>query len=302
MAIKEDRELMTQLAHSTNILRELTDNESLKLKNVLLKMLNDILSLCNKHNIDIILVGGSALGAIRHKGFIPWDDDLDLGLSRADYTKLIKLIESGALGSKYEFTYPNNKTDSKNLFLKIFLKGSKNVEITDITSPFPKGIFVDIFPIDYALPPGWKNKIKGFISNIWAYLSVSVLFYQYPNKEYENFMCSNNESAKRFRIRKLLGKLGSIIPHRLWAYHYDSFIQHKKTDFLTIPSGRKHYSGETLNANIFFPSKKAVFEGIQVNVPNNIDAYLKNLYGHYMDIPPIEKRERHYVIDFMVND
>ena len=60
MAIKEDRELMTQLAHSTNILRELTDNESLKLKNVLLKMLNDILSLCNKHNIDIILVGGSA--------------------------------------------------------------------------------------------------------------------------------------------------------------------------------------------------------------------------------------------------
>ena len=55
MAIKEDRELMTQLAHSTNILRELTDNESLKLKNVLLKMLNDILSLCNKHNIDIIL-------------------------------------------------------------------------------------------------------------------------------------------------------------------------------------------------------------------------------------------------------
>lgn len=119
MAIKEDRELMTQLAHSTNILRELTDNESLKLKNVLLKMLNDILSLCNRHNIDIILVGGSALGAIRHKGFIPWDDDLDLGLSRADYTKFIKLIESGALGSKYEFTYPNNKTDSKNLFLNL---------------------------------------------------------------------------------------------------------------------------------------------------------------------------------------
>ena len=98
--MKSDSELMNELAKRTDYLRELTEEESKALD-----MYVDIARLCEQHQLTVMLCGGSCLGAIRHKGFIPWDDDLDLLMPRHDYEQLIRLLEQGALGKNYEFNH-----------------------------------------------------------------------------------------------------------------------------------------------------------------------------------------------------
>ena len=144
---------MNELAHHVAYLRELTADESAGMKRVLLEITHDGANVCEQYGLTYMLCGGSCLGAVRHQGFIPWDDDLDLMMPRADYERLIKLCNDGALGNKYEIDYPNGKTDSKTVFLKIYRKNSLNVELCDESTPFPKGIYIDIFALD-VVPAG----------------------------------------------------------------------------------------------------------------------------------------------------
>ena len=162
--MKTDSEIMTEIAHKSSLLRELTPRESDILKKTLLELKN---------------VGGSAPGAARHKGFIPWDDDLDVALIREHYNKLIALLENGELCNDYDFTYPSKLKDSKNLFLKIYKRGTTNREISDEYTPFPKGIYLDVFPIDFAHKPGLLNRLKSFVAQLWSFTSVCVLYPKY---------------------------------------------------------------------------------------------------------------------------
>ena len=120
--MKSESQLMSELSHRTNYLRELSDVESSALKNAILNIYKDVATLCDKSGLTFMMCGGTCLGAIRHHGFIPWDDDLDIMMPRRDYNKLIVLLEKGELGEKYEFTYPHKNRDANNVFLKIFRK------------------------------------------------------------------------------------------------------------------------------------------------------------------------------------
>lgn len=101
--MKSDSELMNELAHKTNYLHEMTSSESSAMKRALLDIYRDVAKLCEKEGLTLMLSGGSCLGAVRHKGFIPWDDDLDVMMRRDDYERLIRLCKEGRLGDKYEF-------------------------------------------------------------------------------------------------------------------------------------------------------------------------------------------------------
>lgn len=297
--MKNDRTIMNELARNSKMLCELTEEQTIRLKATLLEMYQDIHKVCMDSGLNIILCGGSALGAIRHKGFIPWDDDLDLAMYREDLNKFLELIKEGALGEKYEYCFPSKENDTRNLFVKIFLKGTTCSEVLDAAMPFPHGIFIDIFPIENAVRPGFLSKLKGNISSILYTISVCVLYNEYPSKEYYEFMSLNPEALKRYKMRMFIGKLFSFVKHKTWAYWFDSFVQKKcKTGYLTIPSGIKRYNGELVKEDVLFPVSKGMFEGIEVELPNNPDAYLKHMYGDYMWIPPVEKRERHFVYKF----
>ena len=100
------------------------------------------------------------------------------------------------------------------------------------------------------------------------------------------------------KSRQIIGKLLSVFSHKQWICLYDTFVKNKKkSSYSSIPTGRKLYLGETLPSNVYFPPTNGIFEGICVKLPADPDAYLKNLYGNYMWIPPIEKRESHLITE-----
>lgn len=294
--MKSDSELMNELAHRTNYLHETTQEESALIKSTLVQMYVDVQNLCNKHGLRLMLGGGSCLGAVRHKGFIPWDDDLDAMIPRCDYEQLIRLLEQGELGDKYEFSVPNPNTECVNTFLKIYLKDTEYIDLFSINTPFPKGLYIDVFAIDAAPKSALMRFIKGVISNSLEFCTILTQYAKYPSKELREYMMLDKHLWRRYRLKCFLGTIVNIIPRYKWLWWFDRFaLCNKESDYWTIPTGRKYYNGEIMPKKTFIPIVDGEFEGLTIHLPSDYDAYLKNLYGDYMNIPPIEKRERHFI-------
>lgn len=300
--MKSDSELMNELARRTDYLRVLTEKESSEMKQVLLSIYKDFAALCDRHNLVYMMSGGTCLGAVRHQGFIPWDDDLDVMMPREDYERFIQLCKQGEMGYDYEYDYPNKNGDAKTVFLKIFNKNTLNVEVFDDNSPFPKGIYIDVFALDSVPRSKLLQCIKGFFANVLQFISILVLYAQYPSGTFRRFMSLDKELSTRYKYKMFFGKILSVISHRYWVYWFDKFVASaKKKNPVGIPTGRKYYNGEIFDRDVYFPPQRAIFEGLDVYIPANYDAYLTNLYKSYMELPPVEKRERHFIIDYRCN-
>ena len=296
--MKTDTELLNEIAQRSNLLRQLTEVEKHELRRTLLDMHNDIIKVCDKYGLIVMLGGGSCLGAVRHKGFIPWDDDLDLMMPRNDYEKLICLFENGQIGNKYCFEYPNKHKDVKNTFLKIYLKDTVFKEIFDDNELFPTSVFLDIFPIDYAPENNIIRRCKAFLSDGLQFICTCTLYSQYPSVNLKAFYGYDKSAKRRYDLRILIGKIFSVFSHRRWVNWFDELNKTSKpSKMMTIPTGRKHYLLETLPSSVFIPTKECTFEGVKSFVPNEYHTYLSNLYGNYMQVPPEDKRERHFIVD-----
>ena len=295
--MKSDSELMNALAHRTGYLHEMTSEESVGMKRALLDIYKDVAALCGKYGLTVMLCGGSCLGAVRHKGFIPWDDDLDIMMPRHDYETLIGLLAAGALGDKYEYTTPSPDTDSKNVFLKIYRKGTLNVDVFSTDAPFPKGLYIDVFALDAVPVTRIGQYVKGFIANSLQFVSIVVMYAQYGSRALYEYMSLDPKMLRRYRLKCMLGRFFGIIPHRKWVWWFDRFVASERTDRKWgIPTGRKYYNGEIFSREVFLPVKEVSFEGERCFIPNGYDAYLRNLYNDYMQLPPEEKRERHFIV------
>lgn len=295
------RDISTKL-NDSDILYALNDTERNLLKDCLIGILKDFINICEKYNLTWILGGGSVLGAVRHEGFIPWDDDLDVMMPREDFEKL-KQIFNTELSEKYELVAPNYGGVTTNLFAKIKKKGTVLVDMNNYCNKSVcPGVYIDIFPLDYAPNSKPLRFVKALIADFMALTCVSMFMFETQNEKILSFYQQSKSGLKHYKMRLGIGKIMSILfKDREKLYNkYDKFVRHKKSDYFSIPTGRKHYNGEILPVNKLLPVSKATFEGVSVNIPNNTDEYLTNLYGDYMQLPPIEKRERHFFVDFQV--
>lgn len=276
-------------------MRELTDLEREKLHQTLLDIYKDILHVCEENNIICFLGGGSCLGAVRHNGFIPWDDDLDLLMFRNDYEKLPALLNK-YYGEKYSIIGPTYKSNNPFNFIKVEKQGTLIRTVFDDESD-TNGISIDIFPIDSI--PSYKlhNLFHGFLLNTIFYIAICTKLYQKPTMA-DKVLSATKEGKKKLFLRKTIGFLFSWQNYPKWMLWGDRIASKTyKTEMTAIPSGRLHYFGEIHRVDDYLPPIKRNFEGIEAYIPNNYDKYLSTLYGDYMQIPPIEKREKHFIVD-----
>ena len=296
------KKLLNSAAGKYPGLRELNPRESRALKNCLLDIYKQIARVCDANGLVYMLGGGSCLGAVRHQGFIPWDDDLDVNMPRRDYDRFIALCEEGALGDDYFISYPNARTDSPTMFLKVYRKNTLMKGLGGESSPYPQECFVDIFPLEGMPENKLLRKMKGILANSIR-LIANTVGESVPLAEWEKEFYRTDKSLYRvMRLRRNIGKCFSVIGHKYWVLWYDKLVRNPSLDGMVgFPTGRKLYDGETFEASVFLPPGKGRFEGIDVYLPADSHSYLSNLYGDYMMLPTNEERERHFFVEFHVS-
>jgi len=300
--MKTYKELLNDVVNHSK-LRKPTIEEAKAIKACTLEFFDKLQNLCKQNHLSLFMGGGSALGTVRHKGFIPWDDDMDLMMARPEYDRLIELLEEGALGDNYEFTYPNKKKDSPFTWLKIYQKDTLMVDINGVYPNYPNGLAIDVFPIEGVPANKIIRQIKGTLSNSLRLIANMVFNAELQDNSILQQLYNQDKRLKRMmRIRKLLGHLFLLImSHRRWVYLFDVFAKDSDMNsFVGVPTGRKLYMGESQPAEVFFPPRKGLFEGREVLVPANVEQYLTSLYGDYMWIPQEEKRESHLLVDIKI--
>lgn len=256
---------------------------------------------CEENNLKYCLGGGSALGAIRHHGFIPWDDDIDIIMPRPDYMRFLLLIK--------KMSTTNIFKENGLLVNSIYLEESTIFPFVKIIDTRTKiiqkvykfqqetGICIDIQPSDGVS----KNK---FIQKLYYY-GYRILT--------DCYLASVTKFGvkRRNKLKTCLQWclfpiywLFSFINYKKMLFILDSYIQ--KYDFeesseIMVFSGRAGLK-EIFNKEQFWKLKKLKFGSKKYNVPGNIEFYLKRLYGNYMEIPPIEKREKHEVEVYWIGE
>lgn len=260
--------------------------ELTKLHNVLLHILKDFKACCERHGLKYMLCGGSCLGAVRHQGFIPWDDDADVMMPREDFDKVAAFMLED-YGDKYSVN--NMELDH---VLNFMLKGTLYKEITTGDSG-GRNIFLDVYPIDN-MPKG-KRRFRAS-RFFWAKHACSFISeYKHPSEIIKNAGKTDKALASYFRKRRALGCLFSIFGS---PAHYNRVVtklaKYKKaTGYLGIPCAIA-YNREKFRAEVLTETIDAEFCGVTFKIPKFYDEYLTNLYGaDYMVIPPPEKQEVH---------
>ena len=275
-------------------LRELNEEEKKQAQAGILEIYRDVKKLCDEHGLSLILSGGSCLGAVRCRGFIPWDDDMDAVMPRADYEKL-KLVFDSALGDKYALQAPGlSGHRASNLFMKIVKRdGPEFIQPMQAADEGEKGLWLDVVPMEYAPEGLFKRFVKGVSCDVLAFSAVSVYLYKHLNPVYAAYMKRSAKGKIKYWLRNALGFALSFRSYEKWYALFDRFSRGREASaMVTFPAGIKHYLGECLPLSVFLPPIEAEFEGEKALLPAKAHTYLRSLYGADYLTPPSEERRR----------
>lgn len=263
-----------------------------------LEMFRDINDLCFRENIPLMVGGGTLLGAVRHKGFIPWDDDIDLMLPRSYVDRFVKLVKS-EFADRYTMQYHDGRMT--NGFMKIRKKGTTYIEVGEETLPENNGVYLDVFIIENVPDQPLYNKLYGYLCNLRLYIATSVLIRQSTSDAYWTLLRQNKDAERNYKFRSALGFFFSWRNFDGWFRSNDKFFSRysdRTTKRVSIITGRGHYFGEMFPREVYAETCELPFEDMTVKAPRQYTTYLRQMYGeNYMQLPPEDKREHHYVID-----
>lgn len=268
-----------------------------KLQHVILGMLEDFIETCKTYDINYSLSGGSILGAVRHQGFIPWDDDVDINISRKDFNKL-KEVFPKALSDRYTLYAPEEVKGHGMSLAQIKKKGTVYRSFNELDKK-DSGITMDLFVVENTPNNKLLRKLHGILCLGFGYMLTCRKTYEDLDaiKEY----VSEGEALKTFEKKAKRGSLLRFISlDRLTKQTIAiySMCHNDHSKYVTIPSGRKHYFGEMQERDHLLKVKEVPFESIKANIPEDPVPYLLALYGPtYMEVPPVEKREQHPLME-----
>lgn len=249
-----------------------------EIKRIELDILRHIKRVCEENNLRYFLAGGTLLGAVRHKGFIPWDDDIDISMPRPDYENLITLMEDN---DKYMLLKPGDIGYYYN-FAKVIDNDTLLVE--NGCAPIANmGVYIDIFPLD-GMPEEGVAIDRHFAAlkevrtriNSFSFIKTKLRKNLYMYFKIINTYRRNNKKKDLISLQKLYTSTAL-------RYEYDD----SKYVYAT---GGAYDKKDIFLKNLFSDGVDVEFEGEFFKAPTEWDVYLRQLYGDYMQLPPIVKR------------
>jgi lipopolysaccharide cholinephosphotransferase len=262
----------------TNCQKSISISEMREIQMDILKRVDE---LCQAHHLRYCLCGGTLLGAIRHKGYIPWDDDIDISMPRSDYMKFIELAP-GFFGLNYTVSSPYNNDSHVYTFTKVY---DNRTVLVEPGYP-PTGVYIDIFPMD-GLPDeiGKSNRIFTKIKILNTLLNAAIQSRSITNTPWITFIKSIfHVFCKPIGTKRFLRLIDKI------ASQYDF----ETSNFVAVSVVSCYGKRERCHKQAFSSFVKASFENVNFNIPIGYDEYLSNLYDDYMKLPPDEKRVTHH--------
>lgn len=255
------------------------DSEKIKLHELLIMIMKEIDRICVENDIKYTISDGTLLGAIRHKGFIPWDDDFDISMKRDQYNKFIEACKESL--DKEKFFLQTSDTEDKYgfAFAKIKLNGTEIIEDFSKNVPVHHGIFIDVFPFDNFPDGKWQSKIilkkNHILKNlIWVKCG-------YGTDEHKRSL--------NYKITKIISSFLSLKVLRKMRYR-NTTKYNDVTTKLTFSSDYPRCKYDAYCWEEFIPLK---FEDEFFMATKHYDRFLTIAYGDYMKLPPVEKRISH---------
>lgn len=252
------------------------------LQKIILGITKYIDTLCKQNGIDYYLLGGSAIGAIRHHGFIPWDDDLDIVMDSSNYNKFVSVCREQLGKEKYYFQ--EGYKDWPMPFSKLKLRGTVFKEPSGYSDESgEEGIYVDVFKLENA--PSSK------LGQMWQYFCAKYLLCN----------CLLRRGWKQASWSKRLMMIASTplnngLIRRFFKYQVEKYNNHD-TDYRLFFAGRYRWSTSFYHKSLLGKPQMVQFEDTCLPVPEKYDEWLKQIFGDYMTPPPVEKRVGLHLID-----
>ena len=238
---------------------------------------------CERHSITFYFCGGCCIGTLRHAGFIPWDDDIDVFMPRADYERLYKLWKQEEGEERFALLRTTADYFSGNIFMTLVDKATTCVKPYQKELDIPHGYPLDIMPLD-ACPAGLSRKLQKLHALIYSLFCAQVI----PE---------NHGGAVTLAAKILLGVFrGRRIRTKIWQYCERQMTKYKLDDCdkITELCAGPHYMQNEYPKAAFAYAVYKPFEGIDSPIPVGYDDYLRMAFGDYMSLPPKEKQKPHH--------
>lgn len=262
----------------------LSEQELKGLQAIELELLVEFDRICKKNNIIYSIDGGTLLGAIRHGGFIPWDDDADVIMVRAEYDKFKKACEKELNADKFYLQDMDNTPGYRWGYAKLRRKDTQFIRLNQEHMPYEQGIFMDVFICDN-VP---ENYVLRSLCNFKSYI-------------YRKFFWSEVGKELEKGIKKKVLQIMNLLPENKLKERYHRYIDKRNKKYsnwvkcLTFPACNNTYG---YKREWYEDVADLPFEGVNLSACKKYEEYLTFLYGNYMQLPPEEKRKVHPVSKF----
>lgn len=273
-----------------------------QLHRVLLMMLKDFAALCEQENLTWLAMYGTAIGALRHGGFIPWDDDLDIAMPRVDLERFTQLVNGPAKagGGKYAVVNAQTHPGYPMATYRLVLEGTEFRDSNLATMDFPSGIFLDLFPLDVLAPEERARKRQIWRSWLYNKLAIAKLTRNpyIGGAGLAHAVLKTGASAARGLLNAPgIRRWDPNAAALRWLLRYEG--GEHESEHLGYPCDTNRF-WDIYEKRELFPVRWVPFEDTQVPLPHEAEKLLSALYGDWLTPPPSSARKVHYpdILDF----